>query len=80
MSERERNTSSPNWLIFGLVASIAAAGAVGAVLYRIKHSTEQVADRDVKEMIRECQSTIEQMDSALESLKATTRRKVGLSI
>lgn len=73
MSVKETSGTTPNWLVFGLVASIAAAAAVGAVLYRVKHTTEQVADRDVKEIIRECHTTIQQMDSALEGLKATTR-------
>ncbi|BCW97977.1 MAG: hypothetical protein KatS3mg024_0804 [Armatimonadota bacterium] len=50
-------------LAAGVISAIVVAGLIGRLLYERTRPLE--GERDIREIIRECQATIAQMDRAL---------------
>ncbi len=58
-------SDSPNVvaLAAGVISAVVVAGLIGRLLYERMRPVQ--SERDIREIIRECQATIAQMDRAL---------------
>jgi hypothetical protein len=57
-------------LAAGVITAVVVAGLIGRLLYERMHPSG--SERDIREIIRECQATIAQMDRALGKAAAAT--------